>query len=81
MLMLLFLSESALAQRNIVIKGHSENGSGKRVEILKRADQISQKEIIADSATIDQDGNFRLHLYTNYPMLVSMRIDNYSQSF
>lgn len=81
LLLLFFCSTSAIGQRNITIRGHSENGFGRRVEILKRADQISQKEIIADSATIDGNGNFVLRLYANYPMLVSMRIENYSQSF
>lgn len=71
----------ALAQHNISIKGHATGASGRRVEILKYTDQISKYEVVVDSSTIDADGNFALRLYTNYPMLVSMRIDNYSQSF
>lgn len=80
--LLLFLwCESAYCQRNITLRGHSENGFGRKVEILKRADQISKKEVVADSATIDENGDFQLRLYTNYPMQVSMRIENYSQTF
>lgn len=51
------------------------------MEILKYADLISRYQQVVDSATIDSEGNFRLQLYTNYPMMVSMRIENYTQSF
>ena len=80
-LFLLLSAATAFAQKNISINGHSENAAGRKVEILKYADLISRYQQVVDSATIDSEGNFRLQLYTNYPMMVSMRIENYTQSF
>lgn len=78
---LAFVLDAAVAQKNIVVRGVSENGAGRRVELLRYADQISQLEVLVDSSTIDADGHFQLRCYSNYPMLVTMQIENYSQSF
>lgn len=75
------MANIAEAQKNIVIRGVSENGAGRRVELLRYADPISQLELLVDSSTIDADGHFQLRCYSNYPMLVTMQIENYSQSF
>ena len=75
------LSFCAIAQKNITIHGTADNAAGRKVEITRIADPISNKELLLDSTTIGNDGQFRLRLYTNYPMLVTMQIENYSQAF
>lgn len=80
-LLLLLAVQPVAAQKNITVRGHANGATGRKVEILKCADQISRLEVVADSATIDSNGRFQLRLYANYPMLVSMRIENYSQAF
>ena len=69
------------AQKNIIIQGVSENGAGRKVELYKYADRISQKEVLIDSSRIGESGSFELRCYANYPMLVTMQIENYAQSF
>ena len=78
---LICLLNTVVAQKNIIINGTSENGAGKRVELYKYADQISLYEVLIDSMTIRENGQFQLHCYANYPMLVTLQIENYSQSF
>lgn len=70
-----------VAQQNVAIHGNSENAVGRKVELYKLADQISKAEILVDSVRIGNDGRFELRCYTNYPMLVTLQIENYSQSF
>ncbi len=78
---LIFIVNSAVCQKNITIKGTSENGRGRKVELTKYSDLISKTEVILDTARIGEDGTFDVRCYTNYPMLVTLQIENYAQSF
>lgn len=78
---LILTFEISVAQQNIAIHGASENGAGRKVELYKYADQISKAFVLVDSCRIGDDGRFELRCYTNYPMLVTLQIENYSQSF
>ena len=71
----------AIGQRNILIKGTSENAAGKKIELIRLADQISKLEQIVDSSTISDDGCFNLHAFATYPTMVTLQVENYSQSF
>ena len=77
----LLLAGFTYAQKNITIKGTAFNGEGRKVELYRIADQISKREVILDSFRIGDDKRFDLRCWSNYPMLVSMQIENYSQSF
>lgn len=81
LLALLCLSDFAVGQKNITIKGTAANGVGRKVELFKTADQISRREEIADSYLIGDDGKFDVRCWSNYPMMVTLQIENYSQSF
>lgn len=82
LIIVLFLCVGELsAQRNIAIHGSAANGAGRRVELLKTSDAISGLESVIDSATIDDNNSFELRCYANYPMLVTLQVENYSQSF
>ena len=78
---LIQLCDIALAQKNITIKGVAENGVGRKVELYKLADQISQREVLLDSFRISDDKRFDLRCWSNYPLMVTLQIENYSQSF
>lgn len=69
------------AQQNIAIHGSSENAAGRKVELYRSSDQISKAEVLIDSFRVGEDGRFELRCYTNYPMMVTMQVENYSQSF
>lgn len=69
------------AQGNISIKGTALNGEGRKVELLRIADQISKKETILDTFRIGDDKRFDLRCWSNYPLMVTLQIENYSQSF
>lgn len=75
------MANFAVAQINITIKGTTANGAGKTVELYKYADKISQMEVLLAKKTIGEDQTFSLQCYANYPMLVFLQIENYSQSF
>lgn len=78
---LIALSNSAYCQKNITIKGIAENGIGRKVELLRVADPISQMEVLIDSSRIGDDRRFDLRCWARYPMMVTLQIENYSQSF
>ena len=77
----LLISGLCQAQKNISIKGSALNGEGRKVELYRIADQISKREIILDSFRIGSDKHFDLRCWSNYPIMVTMQIENYSQSF
>lgn len=71
-----------MAQRpNITFNGRTENGAGRRVQLLRYSDQLTMREVQEDEDEIGSDGTFSLQCYSNYPMLVVVQIENYSQSF
>lgn len=70
-----------VGQKNILISGTSENGIGRKVELYRYSDRISKTEILLDSSRIGEDHSFQLRCFTNYPIMVTLQIENYSQSF
>lgn len=78
---LICLCELAVGQKNIIIQGVTENAKGRKVELLMTADAISQAEMLLDTFRIGEDGKFKVGCWARYPIMVTMRIDNYSQSF
>ncbi len=78
---LIICSNFSVAQKNISIKGTAENGVGRKVELYKISDYISQKEVLLDTFRISDDKKFDLRCWANYPMMVTVQIENYSQSF
>jgi len=71
----------ASAQSNIAFHGSAENAAGRKVELFKLSDQISQTRILLDSARIGDDQRFELRCFASYPMMVTLQVENYSQSF
>ncbi len=71
----------SVAQNNIIIRGTTETAIGRKVELLKTSDCISKTEVLLDSARIGEEQRFDLRCWTNYPMMVTLQIENYSQSF
>lgn len=69
------------AQNNVEIAGQCENAAGKRIELYYYEDMLSRAERLMDATQIDDNGQFTLHCYANYPRLVVLQIENYSQSF
>ena len=76
-----FLLSSALAQENISISGSAANGAGKRIELYRYSDMLTLSEQLVDSTTIAGNGHFRLAAYANYPCMMILQVENYSQSF
>lgn len=78
---LLLFTFSAHSQKNITIKGSALNGEGRKIELFRTADQISKLEILLDTFRIGDDHRFDLRCWSNYPIMVTLQIENYSQSF
>ena len=78
---LIYCAELAFAQQNIAIHGSSDNGAGRKIELWTVSDPISGYEMLIDSVRIGEDGRFELRCYTNYPMMVTLQVENYAQSF
>ena len=78
---LLLVANLSNAQSNIAIRGVTENAAGKKIELFKISDQISLREMLTDSCRIGDDNKFNLRCYANYPTMVTLQIENYSQSF
>ncbi len=78
---LLFAAFGAVGQTNVEIAGRVEQGAGKRVLLGGYSDMLTQREVILDSAVVDADGSFEVRCYANYPRLVFVQMECYSQSF
>ena len=52
---LLLFALPVQSQKNITIKGTALNGDGRKVELLRVADQISKREVILDTFRIGED--------------------------
>ena len=76
-----FLLPSAFAQTNITISGSAANGAGKKVELYRYSDMLTLSEVLVDSTTIGQNGSLHLAAYANYPCMMTLQVENYSQSF
>ena len=79
--LLLFCVGEAVAQVNIHVNGKAVNGVGKRIELYRYSDPFTQQEVLLDSMTIGENTEFELAGYANYPTLMYLQVENYSQSF
>lgn len=75
------LPQVATAQTNVVIRGQTVNCADKEIGLYTYSDQLSRQEVLLDNYMIDSTQSFELHTYINYPTLVFVQIENYSQSF
>lgn len=66
-------------QPNITLKGTTTNAAGKSIALYKYSDALSRNEVLLDE--INDENHFQLKSYANYPMLIFVQIENYSQSF
>lgn len=71
----------ALAQTNITISGSAANGSGKHLYLYRYSDMLTLSEVQVADTVIAENGHFRLACYANYPCLMVLQVENYSQSF
>ena len=72
---------SAWGQTNITIHGEVVNGAGKDVFLYRYTDMLTLTEEVVDHTIIGNNRTFELKAYANYPMLMMLQIENYSQSF
>lgn len=79
--LLLLLVPAAAQRHNVTLQGDFADGAGRKVFLLGYADPLSQREVMLDSTTIDSTGQLQLSFYANYPRLVVLQVETYSQSF
>ena len=72
---------AATAQTNVQISGSSANAAGKRMALYGYSDMLSMAEVLLDETVVDSAGRFTLRCYANYPRLVYVEAECYSQSF
>ena len=77
----MLLTTVTLAQTNVHIVGTSANAAGKTIGLYCYEDMLTCREVLLDNVQIDSTGAFRLGCYVNYPRLVFLQVENYSQSF
>ena len=66
---------------NVTIKGTASNADGKVIQLFRYSDAISMSEVLLATDTIRDGRAFELKAYFNYPALVFLQVENYSQSF
>lgn len=66
---------------NVTITGSSANAAGKMIGVYGYADMLTMEEVQLDETRVDDGGRFELRLYANYPRLVFVQVENFSQSF
>ena len=81
LILLLLTAYVAVGQTNVTIKGTMENGASKHVELYGYEDMLTMKEVLLSSADADTAGTFSLACYANYPRLVYVQVECYTQSF
>ena len=69
------------AQWNVEFRGSSANAAGKHIELFAYQDMLSGHEVLLDQCDIDASGAFSLRCFVNYPRLVFLQVENYSQAF
>lgn len=79
--LLILLAFVAVAQTNVQIVGTAANAAGKTIELYCYDDMLSGREVLMDGAQIDSAGHFRLGCYVNYPRMVFLQVEQYSQVF
>lgn len=80
-MLMLVLAWSAMGQTNVRISGMVVGGAGKEIELYKYSDPLSHREVLVCRDVIDENQEFELTAYANYPTLMFVQIENYSQSF
>ncbi len=80
-MLFVLLAGVAGAQTNITIQGEVVDGAGKEVYLYRYTDMLTLTEELVDQAPIGENHNFELKAYANYPTLMILQIENYSQSF
>ena len=80
-LWLVVLAFAAAGQTNVLINGTSAGAAGKHIELYGYDDMLTMTERLMDDDDIGSDGTFTLRCYANYPRLVFVQVENYSQSF
>lgn len=80
-LMALALAAVGMAQTNVLISGTSANAVGKRMGLYGYSDMLSMAEVLLDETVVDSGGRFELRCYADYPRLVYVEVECYSQSF
>ena len=72
---------NSFAQVNVEFHGSSANAAGKTIELFGYQDMLSGREVKLDQCRIDDTGGFHLRTFVNYPRLVFLQVENYSQAF
>lgn len=72
---------ASIAQTNVEIVGEVVGGAGKRVILGGYSDMLTRHEVVLDTVTVGENGRFSLKCYANYPRLVFLQMERYSQSF
>ena len=80
-LMVLALAVACMAQTNVLISGTSANAVGKRMGLYGYSDMLSMTEVLLDETVVDSGGRFELRCFADYPRLVYVEVECYSQSF
>lgn len=78
---LVLLAGAAMAQTNVTIHGEVVDGAGREVRLYRYTDMLTLTEELVDKAVIGGNHHFELKGYANYPTLMMLEIENYSQSF
>lgn len=81
LLLLALVATTVQAQVNVRLRGETDNGAGKRVELMAYVDMLTWEEELLDETVIDSAGRFELGCYLRYPRLVVVQVEDYSQSF
>lgn len=78
---LLLCAMGLWAQTNVLVSGTSANAAGKRIALYGYRDMLSMDEVLMDECVVDSAGRFELRCFANYPRLVYVEVECYSQSF
>lgn len=76
-----FLLPAKAQRHNTTLEGVFADGAGRKAMLYGYADPLSQRSILLDSTTIDSSDHLQLSFYANYPRLIVLQIESYSQSF
>lgn len=77
----LFVPKAVVGQTNVEISGKMEKSVGRKVELFGYRDMLTCNEVLLDSCMVAADGKFDVGCYVNYPRLVFLQVENYTQSF
>ena len=80
-LMTMAAMAACVAQTNVLVSGTSANAVGKRMALYGYSDMLSMAEVLLDETVVDSAGRFELRCYADYPRLVFVEVECYSQSF